>query len=171
MAGRGDDQRRIKLALKRQYHAALETLRRCVDQCPHALWDCDSDAGVTFWRVAYHTIFYAHFYLGKNSKVFEPWKKHRKGADNLGGTKRKPAPCTVYSRKEILEYWRLCDGMVNEKVEAMDLAAEKCGFWWYRMGKFEHQIVNIRHIQHHAAILSQRLRVAGGQGIGWVGKT
>src|SRR5262249_50742169 len=87
IAGRGDDQRRMKSALKRQYHAALETLRRCVDQCPQALWDCDSDAGAPFWRVAYHTIFYTHFYLGKNNKVFEPWKKHRKGADNLGGAK------------------------------------------------------------------------------------
>jgi len=77
----------------------------------------------------------------------------------------------VYSRKEILQYWRLCDGMVDEKIEEMDLAAEKCGFWWYSMGKLEHQIVNIRHIQHHAAILSQRLRAAGGKGIGWVGKT
>jgi hypothetical protein len=160
----------MKSALKSQYHAALETLRQCVEQCPPALWDCDSDAGAPFWRVVYHTIFYTDLYLGLNYKVFEPWKRHRKGAENLGGAKRKPVPCPAYTRKEILEYWRLCDRMVDQKVEAMDLAAEKCGFWWYRMGKLEHQIVNIRHIQHHAAILSQRLRAAGEKSIHWVGK-
>jgi len=161
----------MKSALKSQYHAALETLRQCIEQCPDTLWDDKSNTGPPFWRVAYHTIFYTHFYLEKNNKVFAPWKKHRKGADNLGGAKRKPSACPAYTRKEILEYWRLCDGMVDEKVEAMDLAADKCGFWWYRMGKLEHQIVNIRHIQHHAAILSQRLRAAGAKRIGWVGKT
>jgi hypothetical protein len=38
------------------------------------------------------------------------------------------------------------------------------------MGTLEHQLVNIRHIQHHAAILSVRLRKAAGIRIGWVGK-
>lgn len=58
--------------------------------------------------------------------------------------------------------------MVAQKLDEMDLAAAKCGFWWYRMGKLEHQIVNIRHIQHHAAILSARLRTEVGVGVKWV---
>jgi hypothetical protein len=38
------------------------------------------------------------------------------------------------------------------------------------MPTLEHQIVNIRHIQHHAAALSSRLRRSAGIGVNWVGK-
>jgi hypothetical protein len=44
------------------------------------------------------------------------------------------------------------------------------GFPWYKMGTLEHQLVNIRHIQHHAAMLSARLREGAGIGIDWVGR-
>jgi hypothetical protein len=37
------------------------------------------------------------------------------------------------------------------------------------MGKLEHQFINIRHIQHHAAQLADRLRVAKNVGVAWVG--
>jgi hypothetical protein len=37
------------------------------------------------------------------------------------------------------------------------------------MPKIEHQIVNIRHIQHGAAQLADRLRSKLNLGIGWVG--
>jgi hypothetical protein len=159
----------IQSALKSQYHAALQTLRQAVEKCPEALWDDVGTHPVPFWRVAYHTLFFAHFYLQKNSRAFTPWHRHRKGADNLGGGKRRPKACPAYSREEILEYWRLCDGMVDEKIEAMDLSAAKCGFWWYPMSKLEHQIVNIRHIQHHAAILSHRLRTEAATAVEWIG--
>jgi hypothetical protein len=36
------------------------------------------------------------------------------------------------------------------------------------MPTLDHQIVNIRHIQHHAAILSNRLRRASGIEVDWV---
>jgi hypothetical protein len=38
------------------------------------------------------------------------------------------------------------------------------------MSTLEHQIVNIRHIQHHAASLGSRLRRSAGIAINWVGK-
>jgi len=39
------------------------------------------------------------------------------------------------------------------------------------MSKLEHQFVGIRHIQHHAAQLSDRLRAVTGKGIDWIGPT
>lgn len=44
---------------------------------------------------------------------------------------------------------------------------ERCP--WYDCPKLDHQIVNIRHVQHHAALLSGRLRSAIGVDIGWIG--
>jgi antitoxin (DNA-binding transcriptional repressor) of toxin-antitoxin stability system len=37
------------------------------------------------------------------------------------------------------------------------------------MSKLEHQLVNIRHIQHHTAQLMDRLRASEDIGVKWVG--
>jgi len=42
----------------------------------------------------------------------------------------------------------------------LDLDSAESGFSWYQMSKLEHQLVNIRHIQHHGAQLADRLRSA-----------
>ncbi len=61
--------------------------------------------------------------------------------------------------------------MVDAAVDGLDLEAPECGFWWYKLPKLDHQINNIRHIQHHAALLSGRLRQATGTDVEWVGFT
>jgi hypothetical protein len=60
--------------------------------------------------------------------------------------------------------------MIDACIDALDLSAPQCGFPWYKMSTLEHQIVNIRHIQHHAAMLSSRLRQSAGIAVDWVGK-
>jgi hypothetical protein len=74
-----------------------------------------------------------------------------------------------YAQAQVLEYWSVCDAMVDGAVDALDLESRDSGFSWYSMSKLEHQLVNIRHIQHHAAQLSDRLRSAADIGIKWVG--
>jgi hypothetical protein len=69
----------------------------------------------------------------------------------------------------VLEYWSFCDRLVDDAVDALDLDSAESGFSWYRMSKLEHQLVNIRHIQHHGGQLADRLRSAADIGIGWVG--
>jgi len=63
----------------------------------------------------------------------------------------------------------MVDSMVDSAVDAMDLASTESGFYWYKVSKLEHQLVNIRHIQHGAAQLADRLRTANGIGVRWVG--
>ena len=76
-----------------------------------------------------------------------------------------------YTRAQILDYWSICDGMVDERVDALDLDSPESGFPWYPgMPKLEHQLVNIRHIQHHAAALSSRLRRESGVAVPWVSR-
>jgi len=58
--------------------------------------------------------------------------------------------------------------MVDDAVEAMDLDRSESGFSWYRMSKLEHQLVNIRHIQHHGAQLIDRVRSVADIGVRWV---
>ena len=138
------------------------------------MWNDPHDGEARFWRVAYHTLFYTHFYLQQDQKDFVPWVRHRDGAQSLGGepldAEPEPKVYEPFTRVELLEYSSECDRMIDARVEALDLSAPQCGFPWYEMPTLEHQIVNIRHIQHHAAILSHRLRRSTGIDVDWVGK-
>ncbi len=128
----------------------------------------------SFWRVAYHTLFFTHFYLQPNDAAFRPWERHREEYQFLGALPwpphRQPNIGEPYTKEDVLAYWLVCDRMVDGDVDALDLLSPDCGFWWYgKMSKAEHQIVNIRHIQHHAAQLIDRVRAAGGPGVEWKG--
>jgi hypothetical protein len=164
----------VRSALKSQYHAALKTLREAIAKCPDTMWNDTAGPCVTFWRVAYHTLFYAHFYLQQDQESFTPWDRHRDEAQFMSNlpweNNRPPKPCEPYRREDLLEYWRLCDDMIDAGIDRLDLSAPQCGFPWYKMPTLEHQIVNIRHIQHHAAALSIRLRQSAGIEVGWVGR-
>ena len=88
--------------------------------------------------------------------------RHRDDAEALGNISREnnrpPKPCQPYTRQDILQYWKICNDRVDGDVDALDLAALQCGFPWYQMSTLEHQIVNIRHIQHHSGQLGAYLR-------------
>jgi hypothetical protein len=163
----------VRRALKSQYHATLDTLRQAIEKVPDAMWNDPADSA-PFWRVAYHTLFFTHLYLQQDEAAFTAWARHREEANFIGsvpsGNDRGPKPCEPYTRDDILEYWQVCDDMIDPGVDALDLSAPECGFSWYTMPKLEHQIVNIRHIQNHAAALSLRLRQSAGIDIDWVDK-
>ena len=162
----------MKRVLKSQYLAALEMLRRAIRRCPETLWD-DPAFKNRFWRVAYHTLFYADLYLSRSEKEFKPWEKHRDEVNFLGAIPWKPKgrakKFAPYSRKEVLEYLQRVAESVEARVESVDLN-EPSGFSWLRFSKLELQIYNIRHIQHHAAQLIERVRQGTGKGVEWVGK-
>jgi hypothetical protein len=161
--------------LKSQYHAALAMLREVIESCPEDLWLDDTPRNA-YWQVAYHVLFFAHLYLMRDEAAFVPWEGHQKDVQNPDGMAGPPDPDSAlpviprpYTKEEALAYWSQCDGMVDDAVDAMDLERSECGFHWYPMSKLEHQLVNIRHIQHHAAQLADRLRATIDVGTRWVG--
>jgi len=162
----------VRAALKGQYRAAMAMLKQTIGQCPDSLWTDDRES-VAFWRVAYHALFFTHLYLGRDEKAFRPWEHHRPDYQFLGPVPwpphNEPKIGEPYTRAQVLDYWQFCDAMIDEAVDAMDLDATDCGFPWYSIPKLDHQINNIRHTQHHAAILAARLRLAAGTDIGWAG--
>jgi hypothetical protein len=162
----------VRRALKRQYRAALGMLKNAIEACPESLWT-EGDHPVAFWRVAYHTLFCTHFYLAADEQVFRPWEHHREEHQFLGPLPwpphDEPKITQLYTRAQILEYWEFINAMIDKAVDQLDLNAQDSGFPWYNMPKLEHQLVNIRHVQHHAAILANRLRVATGVGVDWLG--
>jgi hypothetical protein len=162
-------------ALKSQYHAELAMLRDAVERCPESLW-YDGTPANAFWQIAYHTLFFAHLYMQPDEAAFVPWKGHQRHNQNPDGIAGPPDPSSSlplipqpYARAHVLEYCSYCDSMVDGWVDTLDLASPHSGFSWYRVPKLEHQLVNIRHIQHHTAQLADRLRAALGIGVRWVG--
>ena len=160
----------IKGALKGQYHASLAMLRQSIELCPDDLWL----AGVhprSYWRIAYHALFYAHLYLVQDEAAFQQWEKHREGCDWLWEDDNEKAPVfEPYSKPEILEYLDKVDGMVDEVIDALDLERADTGFPWYKnMTKLDHEIMSLRHIQGHVGQLSELL-MARGIDTDWMGK-
>jgi hypothetical protein len=171
----------LRTALKSQYHAGLAMLKQAIEKCPDDLW-VSRDYKNPFWRIAYHTLYFVHLYIQPSVYAFRPWEHHQTGIQDLDDI---PAPPEIleltelphrppqtgkpYTKKEVLEYWSFCERMVDDAVDALDLTSPESGFSWYKISKAEHQIVAIRHIQHHAAQLGDRLRKTADVGLDWVG--
>jgi hypothetical protein len=119
------------------------------------------------WHIAYHTLYYADLYLHQTEADFTPWEKHRPDHQRLTLRPTGSAPLIPYSQAETLEYGRRVDAGVAAALARLDLTAPECGFSWYQMSKLEHQLVGLRHIQHHTGQLVDRLRHATGHGSPW----
>lgn len=154
----------IRKALKSQYLAAIQTLQKTIEDCPEGLWT-DTQFNNPYWQVAYHALYYTHLYLEQDLEDFQAWEKHREGYEKFTGDRSDIRP---YTRPELIEYCAFCREKAERDVETLDLDREDSGFYWYQMPKLEHQIVNIRHLQHHAAQLADRLRNSWGLGTPWV---
>lgn len=165
----------LRAVLRSQYHASLAMLGEAIEKCPEELW-LDPRHRNACWQLAYHTLYFAHQYMMPTLESFVPWAEHVAEVqydDAIAGTPNpdsgKPLLPEPYTREQCLRYWAFCDAMVDGAVEAMDLLSPTCGFHWYKLSKLEHQFVNIRHIQHGAAQLADRLRVARDVGVRWRG--
>jgi hypothetical protein len=171
----------LRAALKSQYHAGLAMLRDAIEKCPEELWVSGEPVN-PFWRIAYHALYYTHFYLQADAASFRPWDHHQTGIQymddvappdrfgNLGElSHRPPRTGEPYTKAQVLDYWSLLDRAIDEAVDALDLGSAESGFFWYRVSKAEHQMINLRHLQHHSAQLGDRIRQALDVGIRWVG--
>jgi hypothetical protein len=158
----------IQEILKSQYHASLAMLVDAIDSCPAAVWSSDDYVNPT-WQVAYHVVFYTDFYLQPSETAFVPWQHHRQGHQRLGGGPDAAASRVPYSQAEVVSYARRCRGSVDAAVDRLDLQSPESGFPWYPISKLEHQLVNLRHLQHHTGQLTERVRQTAGRGVRWIG--
>ena len=136
-----------------------------IEKCPEVLWT-DASYQNPFWRLAYHTLIYTHFYLSPREEDFVPWDKFQKDLQLLG---REIPGTRIYSRAELLDFLTLVLDQVEIKVEALDLDTES-GFDWLPFNKLELQFYNIRHIQQHTGELCERLGAHGEVEVAWVGR-
>lgn len=154
----------IKRALKGQYRAGLKMLRQCIADASEDLWASGGHPR-TYWRIAYHAVFYTHLYLMPTKEDFQPWDKHRDGATDLW---EDPPVIEPYSQVELLEYLDWLDANVSDFVDRLDLESPESGFEWYpNIEKLDHQILNIRHLAGHMGQLSELAMRGGIEEIDW----
>ena len=155
-----------------QYLAALEMLKRVIESCPDALWD-DPSYRNRFWHMAYHALFYTHLYVQPGERDFVPWAKHRPNLNFMGPLPWPPHdvpdPGEPYSQEELLAYLDHCRDQVRQQTAALDLERSDSGFGWIPLSKLELQFYTIRHLQQHTGELCERLYVAAGKEVDWVG--
>lgn len=165
----------VRAVFKSQYHAGLAMLRQAIELCPDDLW-YDTAPRNVFWQVAYHALYFTHLYLMPRENEFVPWEGHVANVQNPDGIAGPPDPgsdlpltAPPYSRDQVLAYLRHLDGIIDDVVDTLDFASTESGFHWYKVSKLEHQVINVRHLNHHMAQLADRLTAAGVGGMRWVG--
>lgn len=159
----------MKKEIISQYKASLKMLKDVIEKCPDNLWD-SSEYENSYWRIAYHALFYTSLYLSKSINTFTPWKNHKENYECLGSFTFEKKPVVIkgeYSKKEIIEYWESIFADCEEFVNNTSLEDES-GFFWLPMTKGELHLYNIRHIQHHTGQLIERLHQKGIKGINWI---
>lgn len=176
----------VRAALKEQYHGGLAMLAECVEKCPEDLWsnpappERDEERVIirSYWRIAFHTAFFTHLYLGQNEDAFIPWPARREGYHGSMWHKpwdiepyEFPEDAEIAAKNEVWGYISYVDSLIDPTVDALDLDSDVTGFPWYKnMSKLSHQLMNLRHIQGHVGQLSELL-MARGIDTDWISKS
>lgn len=152
----------LKELISNQFQAALRTLDFCIQSCPEAAWDAPI-ANLAFCQVAFHTVFFADFYLGADEDEFRQQPFHRKNPQFFRDYEE------LEYRKQVLLYDRVAVKAYLDHCRtkaAAVLAAETaatlgapCGFPRRDFSRAELYVYTTRHIQHHSAQLALRLRL------------
>lgn len=154
----------VRAPLISQYLAALEMLKQSVQACPDELWFDPGDVN-KFSQVAYHALYYTHFYLQESEAAFKRYPGHRDDYRLAGGGE--PEPHQIASKAFILDYLSFCEQEVANKIATLDLTAPG-GFDWLALDKYELLLYTLRHLMFHVGELDDRLGQRAGVEMDWV---
>ena len=161
----------LKEALARQFEAAFCTLDACVRAAPLDAWNAPV-ANLAFCQVAFHTLFFADYYLGPNPEALRGQQFHLDHQASFRDYEElEDRPQRLFYAKPFLEaYLQHCRDKATRTLVA-ETAETLGGPSWFKHGvsRVEVHVYNIRHIQHHAAQLSLRLRLDFKVEIPWIG--
>lgn len=161
----------MKDIIKSQYKASLAMLRGAIAKCDDALW-ASADYKHPFWRVAYHALFYTDLYLTSSLDRFTPWSQHVDELEALGPMIHKggktPKDGPPYAKSDIEAYYALVVKKVDTATDAIEDMDAGSGFFWLPFSKLELQFYNIRHVQHHAGQLIERIRQELDESVDWI---
>jgi len=164
----------LKELLTHQYEAALSMLNLAVARCPDASWN-EPVAKWKFCQAAFHTAFFSDVYLQPSDDV-EAFKRQPFHVEHKGDFRdyeelEDRPQVLLYAKPFVLSYLQHVRRKALETIarESGDVLAGPSGFQRRKCSRAELHVYNIRHIQHHAAQLSLRLRLDSEVDVPWVG--
>ena len=133
-----------------------------------------------FCQVAFHTLIFADLYLGQDAESLCRQPFHLANLAFFGDYEQLEdrEPVSVYERSQIVTYLEFCrdkaaSTLAAETVETLCAAriplAKLLRTEIRDFSRAELHVNNIRHIQHHAAQLTLRLRLDSDVQIPWIG--
>ncbi len=154
-----------------QFEASLCTLSHCMRACPDSAWD-GPVGNLKFCQVVFHTLFCTDTYLGASEHVLKDQDFHRGHADYFRDYEEmedRPQRL-LYDRPTTEAYLAHCRDKLHAAVagETEETLAAAAAFSWLSISRLELYPYNLRHVQHHAAQLSLRLRLDAGADVRWV---
>jgi hypothetical protein len=124
-----------------------------------------------FCQAVFHTLFFTDYYLGETGEDFRKEPFHRENADVFRDYEElEPrAQVHLYERAWIKKYLQYCLKRGREIVaaETAESLAAPTKFPRKNFSRAELYVYNIRHLQHHAAQLSMRLRLNSQTDVPW----
>jgi hypothetical protein len=161
-----------KTLLANQFEAALAMLNVCIDRCPEPIWNAPV-ANNPFCQSAFHTLFFADYYLEPGEASFRAQPFHQAHENVFADYEQlEPRePVALYERAWIKLYLRHVRSKAAAVIaaETSDSLQAPCGFPPKTFSRAELYVYNLRHVQHHAAQLSLRLRLDGRIDTPWIG--
>lgn len=163
----------IREVLAHQFEASLSTLQLAITRCPDGRW-LEPVVNLKFCQAAFHVTFFGDVYLQPSDNVdalrAQPFhlqhEAHFRDYEEL----QDHAQVLTYDRLFVLRYLQFVRSKAQSVVaaETDEVLAGPSGFRRRMCTRAELHVYNIRHIQHHAAQLSLRLRMTDGIDIPWV---
>lgn len=161
----------IKQSLSGQYSAAFTTLKHCIDLGGEANWQLKIGS-YELGRSLFHALIFSDLYLDESENQFRKQSFHLKHAEifedyaELKDVLPGPSP----DRDKTQLYLQHCHQKAQRVVaaETQSSLATEAPFRWTPFSRAELHVYNIRHLQHHAAQISLRLRAISEIEIPWV---
>jgi hypothetical protein len=160
--------------LAHQYEASLCTLNLAVVRCPEPTWN-QRVAAWKFCQAAFHAVFFADVYLQPSDDVaalkLQAFHIDHKADFRDYEELEDREQVLLYEKAFVLSYLQNIRRKAQEIIarESADTLAGPSGFRRRKCSRAELHVYNIRHIQHHAAQLSLRLRLDTDLDVPWVG--
>jgi len=154
----------------RQFQAALCTLNACITRCPDQAWDAPV-ARLKFCQAAFHVLFFADFYLGPDEASFKSQPFHENHPDFFRDYEEfaHREQTLLYDKPTTQAYLQHCLNKAQQIIpaESAEVLAAPSN-QRPQLTRAELHVYNLRHIQHHAAQLSLRLRLDAREAVPWV---
>ena len=154
-----------------QFEAALGMLSTCIDRCPESNWNAPVGNNA-FCQVAFHALFWTDFYLEPSPDSFRLQSFHRnnRGFFRNYDELEDRLPELFYDRPTVKAYVDHCRDKVSDVIfaESAETLAAQFVYGRLAVSRAELHVNSLRHVQHHAAQLSLRLRIDTNDGVPWI---